>query len=103
MGVTRSSVKRPSKRNGRSRQPARDDAHPFVLDVLQAVQRATAGRRQPFFVSVADLGLPPDPERLNAAVMLASFSGWLRAGGRPPHSVAITAEGLAILKERGLA
>jgi len=81
----------------------RDDAHPFVLDVLQAVQRAAAGRRQPFFVSVADLGLPPDPERLNAAVMLASFSGWLRAGGRPPHSVAITAEGLAILKERGLA
>jgi hypothetical protein len=35
--------------------------------------------------------------------MLAALSGWLTVGGNPPHSVAITSEGLAQLKERGVA
>jgi hypothetical protein len=93
---------RRAKRTGSRTQPARDEVHPFVLDVLKAVHRATAGRRQPFYVSLADLGLPPDLERFNAAVMLASFSGWLQAGGDPPHSVSLTAEGLALLERRGV-
>jgi hypothetical protein len=49
------------------------------------------------------LGLPPDLERNNAAIMLAALSGWLWVGGTPPHSVAITAKGLALLKEHGMA
>jgi hypothetical protein len=77
--------------------------HRFVLDVLRAVTYATAGRRQPFYVSFEALGLPHDLEKNNAGIMLAALSGWLRVGGNPPHSVAITAEGLALLRARGMA
>jgi hypothetical protein len=33
----------------------------------------------------------------------AVLSGWLTVGGNPPDWVAITSEGLVLLKERGLA
>jgi hypothetical protein len=36
------------------------------------------------------------------AVMLAVLSGYLTAGGDPPHAVAITEEGRVLLKGRGL-
>jgi hypothetical protein len=93
--------------SGRKRSTAPsddDDVHPLVLAVLQAVQHATAGRRPPFYVSVDDLDLAPDdPERNGAAIMLAELRGWLTTGGKPAHSVAITASGLALLKEKGMA
>jgi hypothetical protein len=92
------------KRRSRAGTPApADDVHPLVLAVLQAMWRATATRRQPYYVSVSDLGLPPDPDRNDAAIMLAALSGWLTVGGNPPHSVAITGSGLALLKERDMA
>jgi hypothetical protein len=43
--------------------------------------------------------LGPDTDRNAAAVMLAVLSGWLKAGGDRPHSVAITWKGRALLKE----
>jgi hypothetical protein len=76
--------------------------HPLVLAVLQAVGRATATRRHPHYVSVSALELPPDLERNGAAILLAVMSGYLTAGGDPPHSVAITWKGRTLLKARGL-
>jgi hypothetical protein len=77
--------------------------HPLVLAVLQAEWRATAKRPQPYYVSVDSLRLPPDIERNDTAIMLATLSGWLTVGGKPTHSVAITAGGVALLKDRRMA
>ena len=85
----------------RSKAPS-DDVHPLVLAVLQAVHRATGDRRALFYISVDDLDLAPEPQRDGAAIMLAAFRGWLTAGGNPPLVVAITASGLALLKQRGM-
>jgi hypothetical protein len=41
--------------------------------------------------------------RNGAAVKLAVLSGFLRAGGDPPHSVSLTEEGRSLLKQRGIA
>ena len=71
--------------------------------MLQAVWLATAKRPQPYYVTVAALRLPPDIELNDTAIMLAALSGWLTVGGNPLHSVAITSEGLKLLKERGVA
>ena len=50
-----------------------------------------------------NLGLAADDqERNDAAILLAHLSGWLTVGGKPPHSVGLTAAGFALLKERGL-
>jgi hypothetical protein len=98
-------VKPPASKRLRRRDgtPPAGDVHPHVLAVLQAVWRATATGPPPYYVSVASLGLGPDTDRNDAAVMLAVLSGWLKAGGTPPHSVSITWEGRALLKGRGLA
>jgi hypothetical protein len=92
-----------SKKRRRSTPSPANDGHPLVLAVLQAVWLATAKRPQPYYVSVATLRLPPDIELNDTAIMLAALSGWLTVGGNPPHSVAITSEGLKLLKERGVA
>jgi len=70
---------------------------------FRRVWGATATRPPPYYVSVDSLGLPPDPERNGAAILLAVLSGYLRAGGNPPHSVAVTEDGRRLLKERGMA
>ena len=41
--------------------------------------------------------------RNGAAVKLAVLSGFLRAGGDPPHSVSLTEEGRSLLMQRGIA
>ena len=64
---------------------------------------ATAGRPQPYYVGVDSLELSPDPDRNDTAIMLAALVGYLTVGGKPAHSVAITAAGLALLKGRGMA
>jgi hypothetical protein len=48
------------------------------------------------------LRLRPDIEGSETAIMLAALSGWLTAGGTPPHSVAITEDGRRLLKERDM-
>jgi hypothetical protein len=67
------------------------------------VWRATATRPPPYYVGVSNLGLPPDPERNDAAILIAVLAGYLTAGGEPPHSVAITEDGRRLLKKRGMA
>jgi hypothetical protein len=80
------------------------DVHPLVLAVLQAVHKATGDRRAPFYVGVDDLDLvPDDQERNGAAIQLAEYRGWVVVGGKPAHSVAITASGLAVLRDKGMA
>jgi hypothetical protein len=74
-----------------------------VLAVLRAVHRTTGGRLAPFYAGVDTLGLAPDPARNGAALLLAAYKGWLTVGGKPAHSVAITASGVALLKEKGMA
>ena len=70
--------------------------------MLQAVNREIAHWRQPYFAAIDALGLPFN-KRTDDAIQLATLSGWLTAGGDPAHSVTITSEGLALLKERGMA
>jgi hypothetical protein len=52
-------------------QTPADEVHPHVLAVVKAVQHETAGRPVPRYVSVDRLGLPDDPERNGAAILLA--------------------------------
>ena len=47
--------------------------------------------------------MEPDPDRNDTAIMLAALVGYLTVGGKPAHSVAITAAGLALLKGRCMA
>jgi len=89
--------KRTSKRISQGRTTASNgDVPALVLSVLQAVNREIANRRQPYFGAIDALGLPFN-KRTDDAIRLATLSGWLT------HSVAITSESLALLKERGMA
>jgi hypothetical protein len=94
-------MKPPASKKRRRSTPAPAGVDPHVLAVLQAVWRATATRPMPYYVSVDSLGIGPGTERNDAAVMLAVLAGWLKAGGTP-HSVAITWQGRALLKARGI-
>ena len=73
-----------------------------VLDVLLAVYRASAGKTHSrYYVSVDRLALPLNRERARAAIQLGVLSGWLAGGGGSPvHSVALTDEGLGVLRAR---
>jgi hypothetical protein len=48
------------------------------------------------------LDLAHAADSVNSAIYFAEVSGWLVGAGEPPQSVAITAEGIRLLKERGL-
>jgi hypothetical protein len=71
-----------------------------VLDVLLAVYRASAGKTHRNYVSVDRLALPLNRERAKAAIQMSVLSGWLAGGGSPAHSVALTDEGLGVLRAR---
>ena len=72
-----------------------------VLDVLLAVYRASAGKKYSrYYVSVNRLALPLNRERATAAIEMGVLSGWLGGGGSPMHSVALTDEGLGVLRAR---
>ena len=72
-----------------------------VLDVLLAVYRASAGKtHHRYYISVDRLALPLNRERAKAAILLGVLSGWLAGGGSPVHSVALTDEGLGVLRAR---
>lgn len=71
--------------------------------MLRAVHLATAEQEAPCYVGVETLGLPFDPERNGAAIVLAVYRGWLTISGDPLQSVAITVAGLALLKEKDMA
>jgi hypothetical protein len=71
-----------------------------VLDVLLAVYRASAGKHHRYYISVDRLALPLNRERAKAAILLGVLSGWLAGGGSPVHSLALTDEGLGVLRAR---
>jgi hypothetical protein len=72
-----------------------------VLDVLLAVYRASAGKTHSrYYVSVDRLALPLNQERATAAIDMGVLSGWLAGGGSPVHSVALTDDGLGVLRAR---
>jgi len=88
---------RTMERSGAKKQGSRrDDARPDVLAVLRAVHEGGAAGIDP-------LGLTLDPERHGAAVLLATYRGWLTVDSKPPYLISITASGLALLKEKGMA
>ena len=66
---------------------------PFVMKLLTALARATKGKPPQTWISVDDLGLNPT-RHLDSTIDRAVEAGWISAGGRPAHSVTITAEGL---------
>jgi hypothetical protein len=68
---------------------------PFVVKLLQAVGSASKGKPPQTWISVDDLGLKPD--HLDATISRAVEIGWISAGGKPPHSVTITASGIEAL------
>ena len=72
-----------------------------VLDVLLAVYRASSGKtHHQYYISVDRLALPLNRERAKAALQMSVLSGWLAGGGSPVHSVALTDEGLGVLRAR---
>ena len=72
-----------------------------VLDVLLAVYRASAGKtHRRYYISVDRLALPLNRERAQAAIQMSVLAGWLAGGGMPVHSVAMTDEGLGVLRAR---
>jgi hypothetical protein len=72
-----------------------------VLDVLLAVYRASAGKtHRRHYINVDRFALPLNRERAKAAVLLGVLGGWLTGGGSPVHSVALTDEGLGVLRAR---
>ncbi|MEI7776268.1 MAG: hypothetical protein WCK17_16005 [Verrucomicrobiota bacterium] len=70
---------------------------PFVLKLLQALAKASKGKPPQTWISVDDLGLKPD--HLDATIARAVDAGWISAGGKPSHSVTITASGHKVLEE----
>jgi hypothetical protein len=70
----------------------------LVLQILRAVHDATKHKRPPYWVAVSSLGFPDPIGELDTAVLLASRCGWLRVAGDPPHSVAITGTGIALVE-----
>jgi hypothetical protein len=72
-----------------------------VLDVLLAIYRASAGKtHHRYYISVDRLALPLNRERAKAAIQMSVLSGWLAEGRSPVRSVALTDEGLGVLRAR---
>jgi hypothetical protein len=75
-----------------------------ATDVLPApVMTATLpcrGKHHRYYISVDRLALPLNRERAQAAIQMGGLSGWLAGGGLPVHSVALTDEGLGVLRAR---
>jgi hypothetical protein len=74
-------------------------APPLVLEVLQAVHEATKLNHPTLWVSIRELQIEPDPERIGAAIEHAVHSGWLQINGNPVQSVAITQSGIAQIRQ----
>lgn len=74
---------------------------PLVRRILQAVHEAAKDKGPPGWVGIATLGLRVDRIRLDQAIALAVRSGWLKAAGHPPLTVAITAAGISVAEDDG--
>ena len=80
----------------------RDSIPALVLAVVVQVYELSEHRKQPWYVDRSALDLVHASDSVNSAVYYAEVSGWLVGAGEPPESVAITAQGIRLLEERGL-
>jgi hypothetical protein len=72
---------------------------PLVLEAVAAAYRETRGAPGRW-TSVSSLNLDAEQEKIDAAILLAALSGWVSIGGKPAHSVIVTAEGIEMLKKK---
>jgi len=72
---------------------------PMVLRLLRAVDEAAQGKKAPYWVGVTSLRLKVDRLRLEQAIAFAARSGWLKAAGHPPLTVALTESGTDLIAE----
>ena len=78
-----------------------DDVPALVLAVVAQVYEVANRRTQPWYIDRSALDLA-DFDRVNSAIYYAEISGWLVGAREPPLGVAITADGVRLLEERGL-
>lgn len=82
-------------------KPRTKPVPPLVLDAVLAAYKATGGAPGRW-TSLSSLNLGAEQEKIDAAILLAALSGWLQVGGKPAHSVIVTAEGIELLRKRKL-
>ncbi len=83
------------------RKPRAKPVPPLVLDVVAAAYRETKGAPGRW-TSVSSLNLGVEQDIIDTAISIAVSSGWLSVGGKPAHSVIVTAEGIEMLKRTRL-
>ena len=76
-------------------------SQPWSLQMMTWVYEVANHRTQPWYIDRSALDLA-DSDRVNSAIYYAEVSGWLAGAREPPLSVAITADGVRLLEERGL-
>ena len=76
---------------------------PLVLALLVALYDERRDRTGPLYVSVRSLPLDATRDELNDAVNTAKESGWIIMGGGLRQRIAITAAGLSLLRQAGMA
>jgi len=74
---------------------------PLVRRILRGVHEAAKDKEPPGWVGIGTLGLRVDRIRLDQAIALAVRSGWLKAAGHPPLTIAITAAGIRVAEADG--
>jgi hypothetical protein len=83
-----------------ARTPRAKPVPPLVVEAVEAAYGATKGLPGRW-TSVSSQKLDARQEKIDAAILLPTLSGYLSIGGKPAHSVIVTAEGIELLKKRG--
>jgi hypothetical protein len=79
-----------------------EDIPALVLAVIAKVYELSGRRTQPWYISRSAVELVDAADAVNSAIYYAEVSGWLVGSGEPPNGVAITADGVELLKEIGM-
>lgn len=68
-----------------------------VRKILTRIEEKTRDRPKPAWIAVSALELTESWDVIDAVTAFAASKNWLSVGGDPAHSVAITADGRALL------
>ncbi len=79
-----------------------EDIPALVLAVIAKVYELSGRRTQPWYISRSAVELVDAADAVNSAIYYAEVRGWLVGSGEPPNGVAITADGVELLKELGM-
>jgi hypothetical protein len=79
-----------------------EDIPALVLAVIAKVYELSGRRTQPWYISRSAVELVDAADAVNSAIYHAEVSGWLVGSGEPPNGVAITADGVELLKKLGM-